>query len=159
MKKDKDEDVSSNGVKDHVLRSIYYDPDHGFQSQQRTYDLAHKRLGDISRAYVKAWFERQKTQQVKPITTFNSYIVDNPLVEIACDLADYSRNAEYNDGYAYIFIAVDVFTKYCVAVPIKTKTGVDCAKALKETIERMGKFRTLYSDREGGFESKPLSSL
>jgi len=143
-------------VKDHVLRTVYYNDETGFQSVARTYQAAKKRLGDITLAYVKSWFERQKTQQLKPLKGFNSYIVDKPLVEVAVDLADYSRNAKFNGGYAYIFIAVDAFTKYCVAVPTKTKTGPDCCRALKAVIEKMGKFQTLFSDREGGLESKEV---
>ena len=93
-----------DSVKDFVLRDIYYNKQTGFQNQKRTYEAAKKRLANITPAYVKAWFERQKFQQLNPQKGFNSYIVDRPYQEIAVDLADFSRNGIYNRGYIYIYI-------------------------------------------------------
>ena len=55
------------------------------------------------------------------VSGFNSYIVDGPNQEVAADLADFSRNSIYNRDYGYIFIAVDAFTKFAWAVPIKKR--------------------------------------
>jgi len=141
-------------IKDFVLRDIYYNQSTGFQNQKRTYDLAKKRLSDISLDYVKDWFQRQKSTQLKPYKGFNSYFVDAPNIEISADLADFSRNSIYNRGYAYIFIAVDAFTKFAHAVPIKSKDASECTKALKETIENICTFKTFFTDGEPAFESK-----
>ena len=86
----------NDSVKYFVLRDIYYNKKTGFQNQKRTYEAAKKRLGDITPAYVKGWFERQKSQQLKPHRGFNRYIVDAPNQEVAVDLADVSRNGIYN---------------------------------------------------------------
>ena len=129
MTEKKDE---NDTLKDYVLRDIYYNEKTGFQNQKRTYEAAKKRLSDITPAYVKDWFSKQKSQQLKPQKGFNSYIVDSPNQEIAVDLADFSRNGIYNRGYRYIFIAVDAFTKYCWVVPMKSKDASECAKALYE---------------------------
>jgi hypothetical protein len=51
---------------------------------------------------------------------------------------------------------VDAFTKFAWAVPIKAKDASECATALKEVIENMGNFKTLYTDGEPAFESKPF---
>ena len=147
------EDKENDTLKDFVLRDIYYNKQTGFQNQKRTYEAAKKRLGDIKPAYVKSWFDRQRFQQLKPQAGFNSYIVDAPNKEIAVDLADFSKNGIYNRGYRYIFIAVDAFTKFCWAVPIKSKDASECAKALKEVINSMGTFKILYTDGEPAFES------
>ena len=81
----------NDSVKYNVLRDIYYKNKTGFQNQKRTYEAAKKRLGDITPAYVKGWFDRQRFQQLKPQSGFNSYIVDAPNKEVAVDLADYSN--------------------------------------------------------------------
>jgi hypothetical protein len=148
------EDKENDKIKDYVLRDIYYNQDTGFQNQQRTYKAAKKRLSDITPEYVREWFSKQKGQQLKPYRGFNSYIVDRPSQEVAADLADFSRNAIYNRGYGYIFIAVDAFTKFAWAVPMKSKNASDCAKALTEVIENMSNFKTLFTDGEPAFESK-----
>jgi hypothetical protein len=80
-----------DSVKDFVLRDIYYNKKTGFQNQKRTYEAAKQRLGDITPAYVKLWFDRQRFQQLKPETGYNSYIVDAPNKEVAVDLADFSK--------------------------------------------------------------------
>ena len=146
----------SDQVKDFVLRSIYYNQETGFQNQKRTYEAAKKRLSDITPEYVAQWFKKQKGEQLKPYRGFNSYIVDGPNQEVAADLADFSRNAIYNRGYRYIFIAVDAFTKFAHAVPMMSKNASDCAEALEEVLNNMGNFKTLFTDGEPAFESKPF---
>ena len=148
------EDKENDKIKDYVLRDIYYNQDTGFQNQQRTYKAAKKRLSDITPEYAREWFSKQKGQQLKPYRGFNSYIVDRPSQEVAADLADFSRNAIYNRGYGYIFIAVDAFTKFAWAVPMKSKDASECAMALTEVIENLGNFTTLFTDGEPAFESK-----
>ena len=149
-----DDKVNDDEVKDFVLRSIYYDQETGFQNQKRTYEAAKKRLSDITPEYVGQWFKKQKFQQLKPYTGHNSYIVDRQFQEIAADLADFSRNSIYNRGYGYIFIAVDSFSKFAWAAPMKSKDASECAKALKEILNNMGTFKALYTDGEPGSESK-----
>ena len=51
---------------------------------------------------------------------------------------------------------MDAFTKFAWAVPIKAKDASECAKALNEVIKNMGNFKTLYTDGEPAFESKPF---
>ena len=141
-------------LKDFVLRDIYYNQSDGFQNQRRTYEAAHQRLSDIAPAYVSDGFKRQKTTQLKPYKGFNSYIVDRPFQEVAADLADFSRNSIYNRGYGYIFIAVDAFSRFAHAVPIKSKDASECTKALKELLNNMGTFKICFTDGEPAFESK-----
>ena len=45
------------------------------------------------------------------------------------DIADFTRSAEVNDGYRYAFVAVDIFTKVCHAVPIKDKKPAESIRA------------------------------
>ena len=47
------------------------------------------------------------------------------------DLIDYSQIKKYNDGYAYILICVDVFSKFVRAVPLKDKAGKTVLAAFK----------------------------
>ena len=41
-------------------------------------------------------------------------------------------------------------------MPIKSKDSNECAKALEEVVESMGNFKTLYTDGEPAFGSKPF---
>jgi len=107
--------------KDKVIRGVYYDADTRFGSINDTYQQAKKILNSITYNDVKEFLERQKSRQTKPYRGFNSYVAHEPLQEIQIDIADFTRSVKDNDGYRYCFVAVDVFTKFCHAVPIKDK--------------------------------------
>ena len=140
----------SDSVKNQTLREVYYG-ENGFGSTANTYKDAHRINPSITYDYVKEWLGNQSIIQTrKKDSSFNSYVADHPLQQVAIDLADYSKSKEHNDGYSYIFLAIDYFSKWIVAIPIKTKQGVDLVEALKKLLNDMGKFETLVSDQEGG---------
>ena len=59
--------------------------------------------------------------------------------------------------YAQALLMVDIFSKYIVIIPIKTKQIHDVAKSIEEGIRRMGgKPETIYSDIEGAFVSNEI---
>ena len=111
----------SKDEKDSVIRQVYYDADAGFGSIAETFKDANKVLNSITYNDVKDFLERQKSRQTKPYRGFNSYVAHEPLQEIQIDIADFTRSVKENEGYRYCFVAVDVFTKFCHAVPIKDK--------------------------------------
>ena len=47
------------------------------------------------------------------------------------DLADMQSLKEYNDGYRYLLVCIDVFSKYAWVLPLKTKTGLVLVEAFK----------------------------
>ncbi len=70
------------------------------------------------------------------------------------DLADLSRISDQNDGFRYLFICVDVLSKYAFVVPMKNKQPTEIINAFKfilETSQRRPWF--LYSDRGSEFIS------
>ena len=87
---------------------------------------------------VKEFLERQKPRQTKPYKGFNSYVAHEPLQEIQIDIADFTRSVKENDGYRYCFVAVDVFTKFCHAVPIKDKQPNESIRAMSDVINTIG---------------------
>ena len=109
--------------KDSIIRSIYYDADDGFDSIINTYRKANKVLNTITVAEVKAFIEKQKGsyKQTRPYRGFNSYVAPKALHELQVDLAVFTDSSKDNDGYKYVFVAVDIFSKYICAVPIKDK--------------------------------------
>lgn len=51
------------------------------------------------------------------------------------DLIDLSSLANYNSGYRYILMCIDVFSKFAFAVPLKTKTGREVAEAMESILD------------------------
>ena len=100
------------GEKHTILRQAYYDIEHVFGSIQTTYKDAKKLLDSITYNDTKEWLERQKSRQTKPYRGFNSYVAPNALHEIQIDLAVFTDSSKDNNGYKYLFVAIDVFSKY-----------------------------------------------
>ena len=145
--------------KDQIIRSIYYDSESGFGSINDTYQQAKKVLSSITYNDVKEFLERQKSRQTKPYRGFNSYVAHEPLQELQIDIADFTRSVEENNGYRYCFVAVDIFSKVCHAVPIKDKRPEESVRAMKEILNVIGVPNTLYHDNEGSWNSKDFRRL
>lgn len=74
-------------------------------------------------------------------------IVKNPGHLIQCDLADMQKMKHVNKHFAYILIAIDIFTKFAVAVPIKTKGSKHMLEGFKVLLKGFKyKIRACQSD-------------
>ena len=151
--------MSEDKDKDKIIRQIYYDTDKGFGSVSDTYKQAHHILNTITLNDIKDFLSRQKSRQTKSYRGFNSYVAKEPLQEIQIDIADFTRSAEMNDGYRYCFVAVDIFSKICHAVPIKDKQPQESIRAMKEVLEKIGVPEVIYHDNEGSWSSTEFIRL
>ena len=97
--------------------------------------------------------------QTRGFKTFNSYIADGALEEVAFDVADFTKSAKLNNGFQYAMVAVDVFSKFCDIQPMKDKTKESGVNAMKQVINKIGKFKRLISDREVFTESPEFIRL
>jgi hypothetical protein len=103
--------------------------------------------------------ERQKSRQTKPYRGFNSYVAHEPLQEIQIDICDFTASGALNDGFRYLFVAVDIFTKFAHGVPIKDKQPEESIRAMKEVLKVIGIPKVLYHDNEGSWNSKEFIRL
>lgn len=55
------------------------------------------------------------------------YYVRKPNLQFQADLVDYSKFARYNQGYKYMLMIMDLFTRQAWAFPLKTKSGREVA--------------------------------
>ena len=143
----------SKGDKDKVICGVYYYVDTGFGSINNTYQQAKKTLNSITYNDVKEFLERQKSWQAKPYGEFDSYVAHEQLQEIQIGIAEFTRSVKENDGYRYCFVAVDVFTKFCHAVPIKDEKPHESLRAKTEVLNTIGVMKQIYHDNEGSWNS------
>ena len=149
----------SKEEKDKIIRQIYYDADSGFGSIADTYKASKKILNSITYDDVKDFLSRQRVRQFKGYRGFNSYVAKEPLQEIQIDIADFTRSAEENEGIRYLFVAIDIFTKICHAVPIKDKKTPESIRAFKEVLEKIGIPENIYHDNEGSWSTTEFIKL
>ena len=123
---------------DDYLSSVYYDPKRSgaFGGVDRLYkDVKKERKFKISRTRIKEWLMKQDTYTLhKPMRRHfrrNRVIVDGIDHQWQMDLADMQSMQKFNDGYRYLLVCIDVFSKYAWVVPLKNKTGLSVVKAFK----------------------------
>ena len=77
----------------------------------------------------------------------------------AADLVEMQPLAKYNNGQKYILMIIDVFSKYGWAVPIKSKTGLAVADALKKVLKEGASPAMLWTDKGTEFYNKNVATL
>ena len=74
------------------------------------------------------------------------------------DLVDMQAFSKDNNGVKYLLTVIDVFSKYGWMIPLKTKTGVEVAGALKE-IFKQRKPGLLWTDKGLEFFNRHVKGL
>ena len=123
---------------DEYLSSVYYDSKRsgGFGGVDRLYnDVKKEGKFDISRAKIKEWLMKQDAYTLhKPIQRHfkrNRVIVGGIDQQWQMDLADMQSMQKFNDGFRYLLVCIDVFSKYAWVVPLKTRRVVHWWKRLR----------------------------
>ena len=119
------------------LKKTYYDVSHvaGYSGVKKLVDAA-KTAGytDASYGKVKSWLQRQETYSVMKPARHNfprSHVKVGGLNEqFQADLIDWSREVDANDGYKYILVTVDLFSRFACTAALKSKTTAEVAEAL-----------------------------
>ena len=107
------------------------------------------------------WSDALAEELHKPVTRkFKKRIVYARGVDKiwAADLVDMKAFAQENKGVKYLLTVLDVFSKYGWIVPLKTKTGVEVANALRQIFEER-KPEKLWVDKGKEFYNKDVKSL
>ena len=74
------------------------------------------------------------------------------------DLVDLSNLASFNDGMRYLLTCIDVFSKRAWAVPVRTKSGHNVAKAFEKILTEQ-KCNMVQSDKGTEFLNSTFQSL
>ena len=114
-----------------VIRRIYYDVKNGFGSIAKTLKQVQAINPSISKSEVQAFLAKQEHRQAKARRKDNSYVAFGPREQFQVDLADFGLTG----AYRYAFVAIDIFTKKLVVVPIKTKTSSETAAAFEVVLK------------------------
>ena len=138
---------------DEYLTQLYYNPKRSgsFGGVERLYrDVKKEGKYDISRAQLKKWLMKQDTytlhKQARRHYKRNRVIVGGIDELWQMDLADMQSHAKENDGYRYLLVCIDVFSKYVWVIPLKNKTGPALVTAFKEILESGRKPQKIQTD-------------
>ena len=130
--------------KNDIINKIYFDRS-GFGSIQTTYKDAKAKDKSITLSDVKEWFKKT-IEQKKQLRGQNSFIPPYPKYEYQMDLF-FINDLE----------KIDIFTKYMVVIPIKSKSEGDIAAGMIEGLNKMnGKPELLYTDDETALNTQAI---
>lgn len=148
------------------LEDIYYDP-----TEPASYTAGSRSLFKQSGKIVKGkrlsdWLKKQETWSLhKPIRykfkRRQTLITPKPHRFYQVDLLDTSKYSADNKDVKFLLTAIDVFTKFAWAIPLKNKTGLAVAEALKRVIREVKPHHSLavQSDKGREFKNKRVQDL
>ena len=76
----------------------------------------------------------------------------------AADIVEMQPFSRYNNGYKYLLMVIDVFSKYGWTIPLKTKTGTETAKAINNLMKTQSP-QKLWTDKGKEFYNKHVSRV
>ena len=143
------------------LRQIYYDPSHpaSYEGRKALYNAV-KKDGRfrVSHSQIKKWLQNQSTyslnKAVKRNFTRGRVIVSGIDDQWDADLASFSRYEDANDGYRYLLVVIDIFSRYAWVEPIKDKSARRIVAAFNRILSKGRSPRRLRSDAARDFTSK-----
>jgi len=77
-----------------------------------------------------------------------------------CDLMDLTKYQEFNDGYVYVLTAINCFTKFAYARPLKSKTMREVTKAMESILKEVFPMvKNIQVDKGTEFYNKEFEAL
>jgi Integrase core domain/Chromo (CHRromatin Organisation MOdifier) domain len=145
------------------LTKLFYDPSNpaSFSTLEKLYDASGRK---IKKSVIQKWLQKQKTYTLhKPKRKRfkrNFYNVNNIADLWQTDLICWESLANHNDGYKYILVVIDVFSKFAYVVPLKSKTADSIIVAFKHIFDQTDlKPLQLSSDKGGEYRNKKFQKF
>ncbi len=139
--------------KNNIISKIYYDKS-GYGSIKTTFEDARKVDKSITLNDVKIFFN-DNVEKKDNLKGFNSFVAPHNHYEYQADLF-FIPDDEFleNQNFKVGMLMIDIFSKYMVVVPIKSKSEGDVAAGLIECLHKMShKPKILYTDDEKSLSS------
>ena len=140
------------GVLNTSLEKLYYDIKHP-ASYGGVAKLA--KASNLSPTIVRKWLMTQDAYTLHKPVRFKfrrRKVIAYGIGELMqCDLIDVSKLSKYNDGNKYILTAIDVFSKYAFAIPLRSKNAEAVVDGFKKLFEEI-KFNVVNLQTDEGKE-------
>ena len=124
------------------LKSIYFDPSHpaSFGGPDRLYKIVKKEgKYTISHSQIKKWIQKQESYSrnkgVKRNFQTGRVIVAGIDDQFDADLASLIYYADDNDGYKYLLVVIDIFSRYGRVQLLKDKTAKEIVSAFDKILK------------------------
>ena len=135
-----------------ILENLYLSPSKpsSLGGIDRLFREAKKQIPGLRRNQVKEFLQTQfaYTQHKPARKKFKrrKVIAVNINDVYHMDLVGMQKFAEYNDGYKYILTVIDCFSRYAMAIPIKSKVPSNIVQGLSAAFKEYGIPLKIFSD-------------
>lgn len=125
-----------------TLKNIYYNLKNpaAYSTVEKLYEATE---GKISREKITQWLGSQLAYTLHKPRRINfkrnHYNADNINDDWQADLMDLSSLSPENDGFKYVLLVIDAFSRYVRLRPLKTKSANEVLKAFKSIVEESEK--------------------
>jgi Integrase core domain len=125
-----------------------------------TLEILYKALDrKIKKSVIRKWLQKQKAYTLhrprRKRFKRNFYNITNISDLWQTDLICWESLADHNDGYKYILVVIDVFSKFAYSVALKSKTADSIIEAFKLIFNKtVLKPLQLSSDKGGEFRNR-----
>ena len=151
---------------DAYLREIYYNPSapSAYSGLDKIYQTIVEKGNELNltKSQVKHWLESQNVfTQFKPVKRkFKRDIVyvENPLDQFDIDLLDLHTYAKDNDGYQYILVAIDIFSRFVWTEKMKTRKCNETVQNFQKIINKAMP-KIIRSDKGSEFHCTSFKEL
>ena len=113
-----------------------------------------------NKSNAKKWLTSQLTYQLhKPIKLKYptcKYSLHGVDVQFQADLVDMSKYANVNNGYKWMLMCMDLFSRYAWAIPVKTKSAENVLAAIKLVFAEHRPSELFQTDEGKEFYNKPI---
>lgn len=147
-----------------ILKKIYYDPESpaGYSGALRLFTAAKNQIPGLTIEKVKQFLSKQFAYslhyQVRKHFKRNKVVALRPLEQMQSDLIELQEYASVNNGFRFILVLIDVFTKKLQACPLKTKSARDVSAAL-EKLFSVNRPMYLVTDRGREYFNREVKAL
>jgi hypothetical protein len=147
------------------LNDIYYDPAHpaSFTGITKLWQAVKSdnqhglKFGDV-----KEWLGRQDTyvrhKPVKKVFKRDKIVMSRMDQQWDADVMDMQKFARKNDGYRYLAIFIDIFSRHIWVRPLKTKKPTDMVEAMETVFQEGRKPISMRTDRGSEYMGKEVQT-
>ena len=148
--KEKDEFINKIHLKGHFGRDRLFD-----LVIQKSYGIKRK---DCSRV-VRSCIICRANKNLNTKTTYKPIIPKYPKERLIADLVNFEKYSNENNGYKYLFVGIDSFSKFAVVYPLKNKSAESIHDCFLKFIYTYGPPFIIHTDNGKEFKNKLVEKL
>lgn len=148
------------------LEKVYQDPSRpgSFSGPEKLY-RAVRDEGKyvIGRTRIKKWLQSQDeyttNRSIRRKFPVNRVVVQGIDAIFDTDLMDFQRLSSRNDGFRYVLLMIDIFSRFVWARPLKSKSGKDVGKQIDDIFKQGRTPVSIRSDGGQELDNKDVNAV